>query len=82
MSIIITLVFTESKDKRSRTAGVFLITRSSPVFEFAPGILNVITIAGSCTASYAATIGMRQNDLKRVIAYSTCSHLGYMLFAC
>ena len=64
------------------TAGVFLITRSSPVFEFAPGILNVITIAGSCTAFYAATIGMLQNDLKRVIAYSTCSQLGYMVFAC
>ena len=64
------------------TAGVFLIARSSPVYEYVPNVLNFITIAGSCTAFFAATVGLLQNDLKRVIAYSTCSQLGYMVFAC
>jgi proton-translocating NADH-quinone oxidoreductase chain L len=64
------------------TAGVFLIARSSPLFEYAPHALAVITIAGAMTAFFAATTGLVQNDLKRVIAYSTCSQLGYMVFAC
>ena len=64
------------------TAGVFLITRSSPVFEYSPVSLNIVAILGACTAFFAATTGLLQNDLKRVIAYSTCSQLGYMIFAC
>ena len=64
------------------TAGVFLIARSSPIYEYAPNILMYITIAGACTAFFAATVGLLQNDLKKVIAYSTCSQLGYMVFAC
>lgn len=64
------------------TAGVFLIARCSPIFEFAPNALVVVTIVGATTAFYAATIGLVQNDIKRVIAYSTCSQLGYMVFAC
>jgi NADH-ubiquinone oxidoreductase chain 5 len=64
------------------TAGVFLIARSSAIFEFAPTVLTIITILGACTAFFAATTGLLQNDLKKVIAYSTCSQLGYMVFAC
>lgn len=64
------------------TAGVFLIARSSPLFEYSSSMLNLITILGACTAFFAATVGLLQNDLKRVIAYSTCSQLGYMVFAC
>ena len=64
------------------TAGVFLIIRCSPLFEFAPSILSLVTIVGALTAFFAATTGLMQNDLKRVIAYSTCSQLGYMVFAC
>jgi NADH-ubiquinone oxidoreductase chain 5 len=64
------------------TAGVFLIARTSPLFEYTPSILSLVTIAGACTAFFAATVGLLQNDLKRVIAYSTCSQLGYMVFAC
>jgi NADH-ubiquinone oxidoreductase chain 5 len=64
------------------TAGVFLIARSSPLFEYTPVMLKIITILGACTAFFAATVGLMQNDLKRVIAYSTCSQLGYMIFAC
>jgi NADH-ubiquinone oxidoreductase chain 5 len=64
------------------TAGVFLIIRCSPIFEYAPGVLIIITIMGAITAFFAATTGLVQNDLKRVIAYSTCSQLGYMVFAC
>jgi len=64
------------------TAGVFLIARSSPVYEYIPSVLNIITILGASTAFFAATVGLLQNDLKRVIAYSTCSQLGYMVFAC
>jgi len=64
------------------TAGVFLIARSSPLYEYSPNILKVITVLGACTAFFAATVGLLQNDLKRVIAYSTCSQLGYMVFAC
>lgn len=64
------------------TAGVFLIARTSPLFEYAPSILRLVTVVGACTAFFAATVGLLQNDLKRVIAYSTCSQLGYMVFAC
>ena len=63
------------------TAGVFLLCRMSPLLEFAPFALNVITIVGAMTAIFAATIGLTQFDIKRVIAYSTCSQLGYMFFA-
>jgi NADH-ubiquinone oxidoreductase chain 5 len=64
------------------TAGVFLLARCSPIFEYAPGALFIVTLVGSMTAFFAATTGLLQNDLKRVIAYSTCSQLGYMIFAC
>jgi len=64
------------------TAGVFLISRCSPIFEFCENVLNFITFLGAATAFFAATVGLLQNDLKRVIAYSTCSQLGYMIFAC
>jgi NADH-ubiquinone oxidoreductase chain 5 len=64
------------------TAGVFLIARCSSIYEYSPVVLKIITVIGASTAIYAATIGLVQNDLKRVIAYSTCSQLGYMIFAC
>ncbi len=64
------------------TAGVFVICRSSFIFEYAPLALTIVTIVGAITTFYAATIGLVQNDLKKVIAYSTCSQLGYMIFAC
>ena len=64
------------------TAGVFLLARCSSIYEYTPYILNVITFLGASTAFFAATVGLVQNDLKRVIAYSTCSQLGYMVFAC
>ncbi len=64
------------------TAGVFLVARCSPLFEFAPWTLGFVTFIGASTAFFAATIGLVQNDIKRVIAYSTCSQLGYMFFAC
>jgi NADH-ubiquinone oxidoreductase chain 5 len=64
------------------TAGVFLIARCSPLFEYSADALFVVTFFGACTAFLAATTGLLQNDLKRVIAYSTCSQLGYMVFAC
>lgn len=64
------------------TAGVFLIARSSFIYEYSPNSLEVITIIGACTAFFASSIGLVQNDLKRVIAYSTCSQLGYMVFSC
>lgn len=64
------------------TAGVFLLARCSYLFEFSPISLNFVAIVGSCTAFFAATTGLFQNDMKRVIAYSTCSQLGYMIFAC
>ncbi|KAL2944103.1 NADH-ubiquinone oxidoreductase chain 5, partial [Bienertia sinuspersici] len=63
------------------TAGVFMIARCSPLFEYPPTALIVITFAGAMTSFLAATTGILQNDLKRVIAYSTCSQLGYMIFA-
>jgi len=64
------------------TAGVFLIIRCSPLFECVPSVLLFITFIGAATAFMAATSGLLQNDLKKVIAYSTCSQLGYMVFAC
>lgn len=63
------------------TAGVFLIARMSPLFELSPDALTVVTIIGAITAFFAATVGLVQNDIKRVIAYSTCSQLGYMFVA-
>ena len=60
------------------TAGVFLVARMSPLYEFAPFALGLVTFIGATTALFAATIGCAQNDIKRVIAYSTCSQLGYM----
>jgi NADH-quinone oxidoreductase subunit L len=63
------------------TAGVFMVARLSPIFEFAPVALAVITVVGATTAFFAATVGLVQNDIKRVIAYSTCSQLGYMFVA-
>jgi NADH-quinone oxidoreductase subunit L len=63
------------------TAGVFMLSRLSPIFEFAPDALAVVTVLGACTAFVAATIGLTQYDIKRVIAYSTMSQLGYMFFA-
>lgn len=64
------------------TAGVFLLIRCSPILEYTPFALTVITIIGALTAFFAATVGVTQNDIKKVIAYSTCSQLGYMVFAC
>jgi len=64
------------------TAGIFLITRCSFLFEFSEISLNFISIIGSSTAFFASTVGLFQNDIKKVIAYSTCSQLGYMIFAC
>ncbi len=64
------------------TAGVFMLARCSPLFELAPTSLMVVTYVGAFTAFFAATVGLVQNDIKRVIAYSTCSQLGYMFFAC
>jgi NADH:ubiquinone oxidoreductase subunit 5 (subunit L)/multisubunit Na+/H+ antiporter MnhA subunit len=64
------------------TAGVFLIARSSFLYELAPNGLELVTTLGACTAFFASSVGLLQNDLKRVIAYSTCSQLGYMVFAC
>jgi len=63
------------------TAGVFMVCRLSPMFELAPTALAVVTFIGAATAFFAATVGLVQNDIKRVIAYSTCSQLGYMFFA-
>jgi len=64
------------------TAGVFLIARCSPLLEYAPKVLVIIAVMGAITSFIAATTGVFQNDLKRVIAYSTCSQLGYIVFAC
>ncbi|MDT8343636.1 MAG: NADH-quinone oxidoreductase subunit L [Thermohalobaculum sp.] len=63
------------------TAGVFLVCRMSPVMEYAPNALILVTVIGASTAFFAATVGLVQNDIKRVIAYSTCSQLGYMFAA-
>ena len=63
------------------TAGVFLVARCSPLFELSPVALNVVIIVGATTAFFAASVALVQNDIKRVIAYSTCSQLGYMFVA-
>lgn len=63
------------------TAGVFLVCRAYPIYEAAPHVSAFITVVGAFTAIFAATVGLVQNDIKRVIAYSTCSQLGYMFFA-
>lgn len=64
------------------TAGVFLIIRCSPLFEYAPKSLLFVILIGVSTALFAATVGLVQNDLKKVIAFSTTSQLGYMIFIC
>ncbi len=64
------------------TAGVFMVARLSPLFEHAPVARDVVLYIGTITAFFAATVGLVQNDIKRVVAYSTCSQLGYMFVAC
>lgn len=64
------------------TAGVFLVARCSYLFEYAPDVLALVTIVGAVTCIFAASIALVQNDIKKIIAYSTCSQLGYMFFAC
>jgi NADH-quinone oxidoreductase subunit L len=64
------------------TAGVFMVARLSPVFTLAPAACAVVVSVGAVTAFFAASVGLVQNDIKRVIAYSTCSQLGYMFVAC
>ena len=63
------------------TAGVFLVVRCSPIYEYSPSILTFITFIGMITALFAASVAVVQNDIKKIIAYSTCSQLGYMFFA-
>jgi len=63
------------------TAGVFLVVRCSPIYEFSELALSIVTIVGMTTAIFAASIALVQNDIKKIIAYSTCSQLGYMFFA-
>ena len=63
------------------TAGVFLVVRCSPIFEYSQFALNFVTLIGMITAFFAASVAIVQNDIKRIIAYSTCSQLGYMFFA-
>ena len=63
------------------TAGVFMVARLSPLFELAPNAQTVVTLVGATTAFFAATVGLVQNDIKRIVAYSTCSQLGYMFVA-
>ena len=63
------------------TAGVFLVVRCSPLFEYSQTVLNLVTIVGMITAIFAASIALVQNDIKKIVAYSTCSQLGYMFFA-
>lgn len=64
------------------TAGVFLVARCSPLFELSETALTLVTVVGAVTALFAASVALVQNDIKKVIAYSTCSQLGYMFFAC
>ena len=63
------------------TAGIFLVARCSPLFELSPSVLSFITIIGASTAFFAATVALVQNDIKRIVAYSTCSQLGFMFVA-
>lgn len=64
------------------TAGVYLVIKCSPLYEYIPNILNIIIFVGAFTAFFSALIGLLQNDIKKIIAYSTCSQLGYMVFCC
>ena len=64
------------------TAGVYLVSRCSPLFEYSVFSLKIITVIGASTAFFASTVGLVQNDFKKIVAYSTCSQLGYMFFAC
>ena len=63
------------------TAGVFLVVRCSPLFEYSQIALNIVALIGMMTAFFAATVALVQNDIKKIVAYSTCSQLGYMFFA-
>ena len=63
------------------TAGVFLVVRCSPIFEYSQLALNIVALVGMATAFFAATVALVQNDIKKIVAYSTCSQLGYMFFA-
>ena len=63
------------------TAGVFLVVRCSPIYEYSELALNIVTIIGMSTAFFAASVALVQTDIKKIIAYSTCSQLGYMFFA-
>jgi len=63
------------------TAGVFLVVRCSPLFEYSQTALNIVALIGMMTAFFAATVALVQNDIKKIVAYSTCSQLGYMFFA-
>ena len=63
------------------TAGIYLLLRSSPILEYTPTVLLIITLIGATTAFFAGTCGLLQNDLKRIIAFSTISQLGYMVMA-
>jgi NADH-ubiquinone oxidoreductase chain 5 len=64
------------------TAGVFLLIRCSFIFEYSPIILVLITFIGALTSLFASIMGLLQNDIKKIVAYSTCSQLGYMIFTC
>ena len=64
------------------TAGVYMVARSAPIYAHAPNAMATVAIVGAATAIFAATIGLVQNDIKRVLAYSTVSQLGYMFLAC
>jgi proton-translocating NADH-quinone oxidoreductase chain L len=64
------------------TAGVYLVIKCSPIYEYIPHVLNMIIFVGAFTAFFSALIGLVQNDIKKIIAYSTCSQLGYMVFCC
>ncbi len=63
------------------TAGVFMVARLSPLFELSPDAQTFVIFIGASTAFFAATVGLVQNDIKRIVAYSTCSQLGYMFVA-
>ena len=64
------------------TAGVYMVARSAPLYNRAPGALLVVAVVGAFTAIFAASIGLVQTDIKKVLAYSTVSQLGYMFLAC
>src|SRR5690606_24048943 len=64
------------------TAGVFLIIRCSAIFELASSVMFLVSFLGALTAFFGSTVALFQTDLKKIIAYSTCSQLGYMIFAC